>query len=286
MDKKLDIKLDIKLKIKDATEILGRKGRRIDLIFFGLMLVFVTLLPVFVYSYVEYFIYVVLDYLSTVGAISLSVMNQIDVMMVSSVVLAFLAAVCLLFIASPVYFSFFNYVYKMYRGGIAGKPQFLPRLNDKTGNERNYSYSFFAGMVIFLIFAICLLPLILFVAIVPTLVADADERIIILIKYLFIFGIAAEIVIGFFIFLLFRPLFLFVYYAVRGEKVWRSISLSVKRMRSPRAKQIYKEYIKAFLPSLLLSLATVLVLFLSDTLPKMSLVYFDVADEIIYREQQ
>jgi hypothetical protein len=57
-------------------------------------------------------------------------------------------------------------------------------------------------------------------------------------------------------------------------------------MRSPRAKQIYKEYIKAFLPSLLLSVPSVLVLFLIDTLPKMSLVYFEVADEIVYGEQQ
>ena len=55
-------------------------------------------------------------------------------------------------------------------------------------------------------------------------------------------------------------------------------------MRTPRAKKIYKEYIRSFLPSLALSVVTILVLFIIDTLPKMMAVYYMVADDIVYGE--
>ena len=113
-----------------------------------------------------------------------------------------------------------------------------------------------------------------------------DRRIAMLVSYLFFLIVAIGLVLGFFVFLLFRPLFLFGYYSARGEKVGKALSKSVKRMRSSRAKQIYKEYINSFVPSLLLSIVTLLVYFFIDTLPKMSMVYFDVADDIIYNEQQ
>ena len=133
--------------------------------------------------------------------------------------------------------------------------------------------------------AICLAPVII-ISFVGSSLAESDNEVIVaLVKYLFVFAIAAGLALGFLIFILLRPLFLFVYYTSRGESAGAAILLSVKRMRSHRAKEMYNKYIKAFLPSLLLSLATVLVLFFVDTLPKMSMVYFEVADEIAYGEE-
>ena len=111
-----------------------------------------------------------------------------------------------------------------------------------------------------------------------------DSRVAMLVSYFLGLIVAAGLALGFLVFMLFRPFFLFGYYTARGEKVGAALSKSFKRMRSARAKQIYYAYIKAFLPSLLLSLATLLVLFLIDTLPKMSIVYFDIADDMAYGE--
>ncbi len=55
-------------------------------------------------------------------------------------------------------------------------------------------------------------------------------------------------------------------------------------MKTERAKSLYKEYIKTFAPSLLLAIPTVTVLFFIDTLPKMILTYYRLADSLEYGE--
>ena len=270
--------MNIKQKIKEAAEFLGRRGRRIELIFFGLILVFVFFSPLFFYSYTEYLFAWLTEYIvesahltPTLGEGLLSVFD------IAALCLAILLAI---FVTLPIFSCFFGYAYRLYREGIAGGKRYL------SFGKRGYFGAIGSGAVICGVFALCLAPVVTFVTLGNQLVFSEDERIVILVKYLFIFAIAAGLVLEFLIFMLFRPFFLFVYYISRGEKVIRAVAESVRRMRSPRAKQIYMGYIKAFLPSLLLSLASVLVIFLIDTLPKMSIVYFEVANEIIYGEQQ
>ena len=263
--------IDIKQRKKEAAEFLGRKGRRIEIIFFGLLLVFATVSPIYLFAYLEYFFCEIADY--AIKAMALGAYKQAIELSCSIVAGAFAILLAML-LTLPIFSCFFGSTYRIYRDGIAGKRKYFAL------GERGYFGAIGAGAVIFGTLAICLSPVIALVQLGEHLAKSSDERVVTLVTYLFFLLVAAGLVLGFLIFLLFRPLFLFAYYSARGERVTRALSKSVKRMRSPRAKQIYSEYIKAFLPSLLLSLATVLVLFLLDTLPKMSMLYFDVADEM------
>ena len=267
--------VDIKLKKKEAAEFLGRKGRRIEIIFFGLLLVFVTIAPIYLFVYLEYFFCELADYV--IKAMSLGAYSK-AIELSCSIVAGACAILLGVFLTLPIFSCFFGSMYRIYRDGVAGKRKYL------AFGEGGYVGALGSGAVIFGVFAICLVPVIALVNLGSYLADSSDERVVILVSYLFFLIVAAGLILGFLIFLLFKPLFLFAYYSSRGEKVTKAISKSVKRMRSPRAKQIYNDYIRAFLPSLLLSLATVLVLFLLDTLPKMSMVYLDIADEIAQEE--
>jgi len=270
--------INIVQKKKDATDFLNRRGRRIEIIFFGLLLVFATIAPIYIWSYVEYVLLNLADWLVKAVNISESVINVIEFCISTfSVCCGILFAI---FITFPIYSCFFGHSYRIYREGLAGERRYF------AFGERGYFGAVRSGSIIFGVFALCLLPVIVLVEVGTVFVSSDDRRIAMLVSYLFFLIVAIGLVLGFFVFLLFRPLFLFGYYSARGEKVGKALSKSVKRMRSPRAKQIYKEYINSFVPSLLLSIVTLLVYFFIDTLPKMSMVYFDVADDIIYNEQQ
>lgn len=270
--------MNIKSKIKEAAEFLGKRGRRIEFIFFGLILVFVSLMPMFLYSYMEYLFAIFADYTMDVAGLTV---EQADGLFTVLNALAFCVAILFaVLVTFPTFYCFFGYSYKLYREGIAGRGRYLDL------GERGYLGALGSGAVICGVLAICIAPVIVLVTIGNKLAFVENELVSILVKYVFVVVVAGGLAIGFLIFVLFKPLFLFAYYSARGERTLSAISKSVERMRSPRAKQIYKEYIKAFLPSLLLSVASILVLFLLDTLPKMSIVYFDIADEIIYGEQQ
>lgn len=270
--------IDIKLKKKEAAEFLGRKGRRIEIIFFGLLLTFVTILPLYLLSYLEYFSELLYELIN--GILKLSA-SQGDIFLIAFDVLSLCISICaVVFITLPVFSCFFKSTYKIYRNGIAGNRASFEL------SEHGYFKAVRTGAVIFGIFALCLAPVIALVKIGMNLSFSENEAIAAIVEYLFVFVIALGLVLGFLIFLLFRPFFLFGYYTARGKNVIEALKESSTRMRSPRAKKIYGQYIKAFIPSLLLSVATVLVFFLLDTLPKMSMVYFDVADDIAYGEQQ
>ena len=266
---------DIKQRKKEAAEFLGRKGRRIEIIFFGLLLVFVTIAPIYLFAYLEYFFYEIADH--AIKTMALGVYKG-AIEISCSIVAGACAILLAIFLTFPIYACFFGSTYRIYRDGIAGRRKYFAL------GERGYFGAMGSGAVICGVLAICLAPVIALVQLGEHLAKSDDERVVTLVTYLFFLIVAVGLVLGFLIFLLFRPLFLFAYYSARGEKMTQALSKSVKRMRSPRAKQTYKEYIMAFLPSLLLSLATVLVLFLLDTLPKMTMVYFDIADEMAQGE--
>ena len=48
--------MDIKAEKKEAARFLNQRGRRIDFVFFGLMLIFVWMTPIFLYNYVAYLV--------------------------------------------------------------------------------------------------------------------------------------------------------------------------------------------------------------------------------------
>ena len=264
--------VDMKLQKKEATAFLNKRGRRIEMILYGLLLVFVIFAPLYLYSYLEYLL------ITLANAINLT-KNWQDILSVALPVFSGACAIIsVIFITFPVFHSFFTHSYKLYRAGLAGAPCYLPR--DKGG----YDKALRSGAVLGVIFVLCLLPLILLVSVCRPFAFHEDERIAALVSYLFFLIVAAGLALGFVVFLLFRPLFLFGYYSARGRSVRQSLSFSVKAMRAERAKTLYGKYIRAFLPSLLLSLLTLLVLFFLDTLPKMTMVYYRVADEITYGE--
>lgn len=269
---------DIKQKKKEAAEFLGRKGRRIEIIFFGLLLTFVSIMPIYLCSYIVFFFEKLNEYIKITIKLTDS---QSNIMLTALEILAICISVLfVIFLTFPVFSCFFKNSYKIYRQGIAGERKYFEL------GAHGYFGAIRSGAVFFGIFVLCLVPVIALVKIGTALTFSENKAIVDLVECLFIFIIAVGLVLGFLIFLLFKPLFLFGYYTARGKNVLEALKESVKRMRSPRAKKIYGAYIKAFLPSLLLSIATVLVFFLLDTLPKMSMVYFDIAEDIIYGEQQ
>lgn len=267
---------DIKLKKREAADFLNRKGRRIELIFFGLVLIFVTIVPFYLYSYLEYLFWEVYTAIKEA-----KIFTPMYTHLVLSGLLT-LAAMCsglfALFVTAPVYSCFFDFSYKIYRDGASGKQRYL------SFGKRGYWGAFRSGLIFLLIFILCLAPVILSVIIGKWLATADDVRIVTLVNNLFFILLAIGLAAGFLVFILFKPFFLFGYYVAKGKKVIESLSLSVKKMKNPRASEMYFAYIKSFIPSLLLSLVTLLVLFLLDTLPKMMTVYFDVSEDIAYGE--
>lgn len=269
--------VDIKLKKREAADFLSRKGRRIEIIFFGLLLVFVTIIPFYLYAYLKYFFLDLYDFIEKFH-------NFTDVQ--SDIILTvclFFTVSCVVAVAAfltvPVYAYFFDFSYKIYRDGACGKQKYLGL------GKRGYWGAFKVGWVFVVVLALSLSPIIALVMLGKYLASFEDVRVVALVSNLFFIMLAIGLVAGFFIFIAFKPFFLFGYYVAKGKNIIQALSLSCKQMKNPRAKEIYFAYFKSFIPSLLLSLATLLVMFIIDTLPKMMMVYFDVAEDIVYGEQ-
>lgn len=258
----------------EASNFLGKRGRRVGFIFFGLLMIFATLLPFYAFVYFEYLMKLFISSVAKTKGFSVEFFNSLAI--VASIISGALALLIVIFFTSFVYQRFFSYVYRSYREGIAGEPRFF------SVDKKGYFHAQRHGLLLCGIFALCLAPVIVLIEIGTHFALSADKRVASLVSYLFVFVIAAGLVLGFLIFLLFRPLFLLGYYSARGKSLKESLSLSIERMRTPRAKKIYKEYIRSFLPSLALSVVTILVLFIIDTLPKMMVVYYMVADDLVY----
>lgn len=263
---------------KEASDFLSKKGRRIEFILLGLVVIFVTFFPLYIFSYFDYLIASLVDYMAAAKGFAEGLRNGL--LLGSAIFSGVLAILAALFFTCPTYYCLFSYSYKSYREGIAGEAKFL------SFGKYGYFGALRSGVILFAILCLCLAPVIALTEAGTYLSNSSDKRIADLVSYLFPLIIAAGLALGFLTFLLFRPLFLFGYYSARGKSVRESLSLSVKRMRTRRAKEIYKSYIKSFLPSLILSALTVLVLFVIDTLPKMMTVYCVIADDIVYGENK
>lgn len=297
-------KNSMKIKKANASDFLNKKGRRIEFILFGLLLVFAAITPIFIYTYVDELINIVSHLIF--GKLNVNMSEAVEtVFSVSvSVVSWILAMLFVVFISFPMFSSFFGYSYKLYRNGIAGNGEHFPQ-------KASYTRSLSTGGIIFGVLFVSLLPLTVLVDVasyILTALGDSemikdflskikneelleffsstlkDGNIAELLSPFFFIVVIVGIVLSFCVFLLFKPLFLFGYFTARGEKAGRALKLSCERMRSPRAKGIYNVYIKSFLLSLVLSIISLLTLFLIDTLPKMTVVYFEIADEIVYGE--
>lgn len=269
--------IDIKQKKREAADFLSRKGRRIEFIFFGLLLIFVTIVPFYLYAYIKYLF---LEIFKSVEQIYKFTDMQTEIILLILLMIDVACAVIFaVFVTFPVYSCFFDFSYKIYRDGARGKQRYL------ACGKRGYWKACGSGCVIVVTFALSIAPVIALVMLGKYFATFDDERFVALVNNLFFIVLAIGFVAGFLIFIFFKPFFLFGYYIAKGKNVIEALTLSDKQMKNPRANEIYFAYIKSFIPSLLLSLATFLILFIVDTLPKMMTVYFDVAEDIAYVEQ-
>ena len=269
--------MDIKTEKKEAVRFLNQKGRRIDLVFFGLILIFVWMAPVFIYSYVAYLVSTLM--VGLVGGVEFTQTVAMLLSLVAPIVGVLLAILFLIFVTFPVMHRFFLFSYRMHRCGVAGRCEFFG------GDGCRYLKSLSAGSVCAGVMAICMIPAIVFQAIAKSIVNSSDAIISALGQGIFVFVVLFGVFLGFCVFLLFRPLFLFGYLSAKGETVGESLKKSCKIMKNKGAKSLYKSYIKSFVPSLLLAIPTFLVLFFIDTLPKMITVYHRLGDELVYGDK-
>lgn len=260
----------------DIVSFLNKKGRRIELVIYSLILLFVVIAPIYIFSYtanlVNYIVALAVSGLKIEGVLLNFLQNS------GAIVGSAITLLCVIFISFPVIDFYFKLIYRIYRDGAAGRTLAVG------GIEGGYMRSVARGTVFGVSIFCCAMPFIILTEIATRFAGHSDERIAVLASYLFFFVFALGVALGFLVFMLFRPLFLFGYYAARGKKVGESLSLSVKAMRTPLAKAMYKDYIKYFIPYLLLAIPTLFVLFLIDTLPKMMIAYYRMAETLENRE--
>ena len=290
----------MKIRKKEATEFLNKRGRRIELILVSIMLLFAAVAPLLVYFYVGNI------FITLYNGLNLNVSGTIEEIISIAIraVACIFSLLLVIFVTLPTYSGFFNFSYKLYRKGIAdGIGNF--------GSNNGYFRAISSGGVIYGVLFLSLVPVVLLVDLgnllydflkdterinkllnsikikeISDLLKETifNESVASVFAGVFFLVIVVGLVLGFLVFLLFKPLFLFAYFTARGEKSGSAIKLSRERMRSARAKKLYGSYITSFLPALLLSVVSLLTLFLIDTLPKMTVVYFEIADEIVYGE--
>lgn len=292
----------MKLKKKEATEFLNKRGRRIELILCGLVLVFTAIAPIFIYSYVSELVFWGTDLIA--DALEMGKKAEEALGIFARVVGWIMAVAFVVFVTCPTYSSYFGFSYKLYRNGMAGNGVRFPE-------KKAYIHELLNGGVIFGTLLVSFIPIALLIDL-GNLALDAiskkpfinkliemidneevrksisdiitDEKLVSSMEAMFFILVLVGLVLSFLVFLLFKPLFLVGYFTARGSNAKEAVKMSVEKMRTPSAKSAYKAYIKSFLPALLLSLVSLLTLFFADTLPKMTTVYFRVADEIVYGE--
>lgn len=290
----------MKLKKKEATEFLNKRGRRIELILCGLVLVFTAIAPIFIYSYVSELVFWGTDLIA--DALEMGKKAEEALGIFARVVGWIIAVAFVVFVTCPTYSSYFGFSYKLYRNGMAGNGVRFPE-------KKAYIHELLNGGVIFGVLLVSFIPITLLIDL-GNLALDAiskkpfinkliemidneevrksisdiitDEKLVSSMEAMFFLLVLVGLVLSFLVFLLFKPLFLVGYFTARGSNAKEAVKMSVEKMRTPSAKSAYKAYIKSFLPALLLSLVSLLTLFFADTLPKMTTVYFRVADEIVY----
>ena len=269
--------MDIKTEKKEAARFLNQKGRRVELVFFGLILIFVWMAPIFIYSYVAYLVSTLM--VGVFGGIDFTQTVAMLLSLVAPVGGALLAILFLVLVTCPVMHRFFLFSYRMHRQGVAGRCEFFG------GGGREYSRSLSSGFVCVGVMVICMIPPIVAQAVAKIMISSPDKMVSELGCGIFGLVVLLGIFLGFCVFLLFRPLFLFGYFSAKGENVISSLKKSCKIMKTKGARTLYKSYIKSFVPALLLAIPTFLVLFFIDTLPKMIIVYHRLCDELVYGDK-
>ena len=267
--------MDIKAEKKEAARFLNQRGRRIDFVIFGLILIFVGMSPVFLYSYVAYLVSTIV--VGIVGDMQFTKLVADLLSSIAPVSGTIIAILFLVFVTLPVMQYFFFFSYRMYRQGVAGKCSYF--------SGGSYKSALALGSISSSVLIVSFIPIIFAYDIAKHITKSPDQMIANFGRGIFAFVVILGIVLGFFVFLLFRSLFLFAYFASKGENVGEAIKKSCKIMKTQKAKRYYKSYIKSFLPNLLLALPTFLVLFFIDTLPKMMIVYYKLCDELLYGDK-
>ena len=262
---------------KEMTSFLGKKGRRIELIMYSFAVVFVIVAPIYLFVCSA----ALAEYLAAfvIGDVKLDEASLNIIITTINTVAGAIAISSVIFVTFPVLHGYFLSSYRLYRDGAAGDSVCIGQV------KNSYMRSLVSGAAIGGIALICVLPFIAIVNAATVFANHNDTKIAALVSYLFIPILFVGLVLGFLIFLLFRAWFLFGYYSSKGKNFKESMLLSFKMMKTERARRMYKDYIKSFLPSLLLALPTVMVLFFIDTLPKMMLTYYRLADSLEYGEQ-
>ena len=115
----------IKQRKREAAEFLGRKGRRIEIIFFGLLLVFVTFVPIYIYYCTEELFSALVNYICNTASLTADVKHYMTVGSVCLTVL--LIVIFAIFISFPAYAQFFSHSYRIYRDSVAGTPKYWLR---------------------------------------------------------------------------------------------------------------------------------------------------------------
>lgn len=269
--------MDIKSQKKEAVAFINKHGRRVELVFYGLILVFVAVTPVFLFNYTSYFVSSLIAKIfsgMTFKAIVATLLSAIGP--AGGLIVAVLFGV---FVTFPVTHAFFRCSYKLYRDGVTDREGLLTKRNG------GYFSALRAGFIECGVVFIALLPVIGSVVVSNLLIKRAGEAVASLVIGLFVFIVLASLVLGFCLFLLFKPIFLFGYFSARSENMRSALKKSCKIMKKKESKKLYFAYIKSFLPSLLLALPTFLILFFIDTLPKMIIVYHRLADELVYSDK-
>ena len=123
-------------------------------------------------------------------------------------------------------YRFFVYTYRMYRQGIAGNPKFL----DKSG----YLKSICMGGVSVGVLLVCFIPIVGLYHFAVYISSSSDEFVSNLGSGIFVFVILIGIFLGFCVFLLFRPLFLYGYFVAKGQNVPTALKSSCKIMKNLR----------------------------------------------------
>ena len=269
--------MNIKTEKKEAARFLNQKGRRIDLLVFELIMIFASLSPIFIYHYVTYLVSTLIVWSVGDAELSQGVANFLTALSPISGLL--LSTLFMIFVTCPIMHRFFLFSYRTHRQGVAGRAEFFG------GDGAKYSSSLAKGAVCVATLGICILPIVGSYKVATLLVESENETVAALGVGIFAFLVLTGIFLGFCVFLLFRPLFLFGYFSAKGETVGASFKKSFKVMKTKKAKALYKSYMASFTPSLLLAIPTVFVLFFVDTLPKMITVYYKLCDELVYGDK-
>ena len=185
--------MDIKAEKKEAARFLNQRGRRIDFVIFGLILIFVGMSPVFLYSYVAYLVSPIV--VGIVGDMQFTKLVADLLSSIAPVSGTIIAILFLVFVTLPVMQYFFFFSYRMYRQGVAGKCSYF--------SGGSYKSALALGSISSSVLIVSFIPIIFAYDIAKHITKSPDQMIANFGRGIFAFVVILGIVLGFFVFLLF-----------------------------------------------------------------------------------